>query len=245
LPQHGFPYALATAAVPLDTSRPDIAARLLKIDPRVVAVQGAVGVDDAAPAVVVFSGISRAKSDRPTLWLSRGAFSIAEQPPDGATGLFSGVSAADAATSTAAIGIADDDGMLVYAETDAPESGATLEKLLGELGCSSKMFLAHSLAPALGGTTGLDGAPVALAETASVRLVRRDAPGAKSIFEDTPVVPPEVWQPLQMRRIRYFKKPTPTPAPGASATPPSTPTLPSSAPPIPSPGRQTEKGLSE
>jgi hypothetical protein len=194
--------------------------------------------------VVVFSGISRSKDDRPTLWLSRGAFSIAEQAPDGATGLFSGVLAADTATSTAAIGITDDDGMLLYIEADAPESGAALGRLLGELGCSSKMFLAHSLAPALGGTTGLDGAPAPVTETASVRLVRRAAPGAKSIFEDTPVVSPEVWQPLQMRRIRYFKKPTPTSATGASATPPA-PTSPSSAPATNARGRSPEKGLSE
>ena len=42
---------------------------------------------------------------------------------------------------------------------------------------------------------------------------RRPAP--ISIFEETPVVSPEVWQPLQMRRVRYFKKPT-TAAPGAN-----------------------------
>jgi hypothetical protein len=193
---------------------------------------------------VVFSGISRAKNDRPTLWLSRGAFSIGEQPPEDATGLFSGVLAADAAASTAAIGITDDDGMLLYIETDTPESGVALGKLLTDLGCSSKMFVAHSLAPALGGTTGLDGAPAPLTETASVRLVRHAAPGAKSIFEDTPVVPPEVWQPLQMRRIRYFKKPTPTSATSASATP-SLPTSSSSASPANPHGRSTEKGLSE
>jgi hypothetical protein len=242
LPQHGFPFAVATTSVTLD-ARPDLVARLLKIDPRVVAVQGAAGVDDAAPAVVVFSGISRAKSDHPTLWLSRGAFSITEEAPDGAAGLFSGISAAEGATSNAAVGITDDDGMLLYAETDAPNAARALDQLLSKLGCSSKMFLARALAPALGGTTSLDGTPIALPDAASVRLVRRAGPGAKSIFEDTPVVPPEVWQPLQMRRIRYFKKPTPTPTPGASGAPATT--LPSPVPVQSSSGRQTEKGLSE
>jgi hypothetical protein len=245
LPQHGFPFAVATATTALDAARPEVVAKLLKIDPRVVAVQGAPGVDDAAPAVVVFSGIARAKNDRPTLWLSRGGFSIAVEPPDGGTGLFSGLGAAERATSNvgAAVGITDEDGMLVYAETEAPEAARALDQLLGNLGCSSKMLLVRALAPALGGTTGLDGAPVAPTDTASVRLVRRAAPGAKSIFEDTPVVPPEVWQPLQMRRIRYFKKPTPTSTPtgsGAPATlsPPSFPLQSSS-------GRQTEKESSE
>jgi hypothetical protein len=245
LPQHGFPFALATTNVALDPAHPEVVAKLLKIDPRVVAVQGAPGVDDGAPAVVVFSGIARAKNDRPTLWLSRGAFSIAEEPPDDGAGLFSGLSTAERTTSSAAaaVGIADDDGMLLYVETDAPDAARALDRLLGSLGCTSKMLLAHSLAPALGGTTRLDGMPVVPTDTASVRLVRRAGPGAKSIFEDTPIVPPEVWQPLQMRRIRYFKKPAPTAAPGASGAPATT--LPSSAPgPLPT-SRQTDKGMSE
>ncbi|HMI88976.1 MAG TPA: hypothetical protein VK550_33085 [Polyangiaceae bacterium] len=243
LPQHGFPYALATTKVALEAARPELVAKVLKIDPRVVAVQGASGVDDAAPAVVVFSGIARAKNDHPTLWLSHGAFSIAEEPPDGGTGLFSGLSAVERTTSSAAaaVGITDDDGMLLYIESDAPDAGGALDRLLGNLGCSSKMLLAHSLGPALGGTTSLDGTPVAPADTASVRLVRHAAPGAKSIFEDTPVVPPEVWQPLQMRRIRYFKKPAPTSAPSTSGSPAS----PLGAPGPASPVRQSEKGVAE
>src|SRR5260221_104294 len=67
-----------------------------------------------------------------------------------------------------------------------------------------------------GGTTSLAGAPVVAGDVATVRLVRREAPSAESIFTDTPVVPPEVWQPLQMRRVRYFRKPTP---PAASSAP--------------------------
>jgi hypothetical protein len=244
LPQHEFPFAVAIATVALDAARPELVARLLKIDPRVVAVLGAPGTDDAAPAVVVFSNISRAKQDHPTLWLSRGGFSIAEEAPEGAAALFSGLTASERTTAIAAVGIADDDGMLLYVETDVTDAARSLDQLLTKLGCSSKMFLSRALAPALGGTTGLDGAPVTLADTASVRLVRRAGPGAKSIFEDTPVVPPEVWQPLQMRRIRYFKKPTPTPAPGTSGAPATT-TSPFSAPVQSSTPRSPEKGLSE
>jgi hypothetical protein len=245
LPQHGFPFALATAKVALDTSRPNHVARLLKVDPRVVAPQGAAGVDDDAPAVVVFSGIARAKNNQPTLWLSRGAFSIAVEPPDGGVGLFSGLAPSDIAASnaTAAVGITDDDGMLIYAETDAPDAASDLYQLLARVGCSSRMLLARTLTPALGGTTSLEGAAVAPTDAASVRLVRRAAPGAKSIFEDTPIVPPEVWQPLQMRRIRYFKKPTPTSAASAGGT--SALTSPPQLNAPSSSARQREKGLSE
>ncbi len=211
LPQHGFPFAVATTALAPDAARPDVRAQLLKIDPRVVAAQGAPGVDAAAPTVLVFSGIGRAPG-HPTLWWTKGGFSIGNKPPEGAIGLFSGLTASEAAAqpnAAAAVGIADEDGMLVYAESAAPDSARVLDALLQRLGCSNRMMLAHSLAPALGGTTSLSGAPLELTDAANVRLVRREAPSAQSIFEDTPVVGPEVWQPLQMRRVRYFRKPQP------------------------------------
>jgi hypothetical protein len=44
-----------------------------------------------------------------------------------------------------------------------------------------------------------------------VKLARVEAPGAKRIFEDTPIVPFDVWYPLQQKRIRYFKKPADAP----------------------------------
>jgi hypothetical protein len=221
LPQHGFPYALATTAVVPEPARPETRTLLLKIDPRVVAAQNAPDVDPAAPTVAVFSGIARSKTGHPVLWISKGAFSIGEEAPEGATDLFSGLSPTEVAaapSANAAIGIEDEDGMLVYAETaNLPDSAAVLDRLLARLGCSVRMTVAHSLAPALGGTTSLDGAPVPPADVGTVKLVRREAPAARSIFEDTPITSPEIWQPLQMRRVRYFKKPATTPAGSASA----------------------------
>ena len=84
LPQHGFPFALATTSLRPDPQR-DLRVELLKIDPRVVAPQGGAGVDAAAPAVVVFSGIARTKSAHPTLWLAKGAFSIADRATRGSS----------------------------------------------------------------------------------------------------------------------------------------------------------------
>jgi hypothetical protein len=70
------------------------------------------------------------------------------------------------------------------------------------------MLLAQPLAIALGGDTDLAGAPTnAPSGPTAVRLVRADAPAARRIFEETPVVPFSVWYPLQQQRIRYFKKP--------------------------------------
>jgi hypothetical protein len=101
--------------------------------------------------------------------------------------------------------------VLVYAEVDAAgeRTAALLDRLLEGLGCTSRMSLPHSLAAAIGGTTGLDGARRREIEGAELRLVRGEGPAARTMFDDTPIVGPEVWQPLQMRRIRYFKKPKP------------------------------------
>jgi hypothetical protein len=49
----------------------------------------------------------------------------------------------------------------------------------------------------------------------AVRLSRVEAAGARRIFEDTKVVPFDVWYPLQQKRIRYFKKPPQEEAPNA------------------------------
>jgi hypothetical protein len=83
------------------------------------------------------------------------------------------------------------------------------------------MPLSRPLTPALGGTTTLSGAPVSQEDVGTVRLVRRDGPAAHSIFEDTPVTTPDVWQPLQMRRVRYFKKPVTSTPPAAAAAAPT------------------------
>jgi hypothetical protein len=80
-----------------------------------------------------------------------------------------------------------------------------LASLLEKIGCSSQVLLTQPLLPTFGQANGAG--PRFERE---VQLVRTDAPGAKRIFESTPVVHPDEWQPLQARRIRYFKKPTKT-----------------------------------
>jgi hypothetical protein len=129
-----------------------------------------------------------------------------------------------AAVAGAAIGVADEDGMLVWIElppgarpTEA--TAAAMDALLGRLGCSARMAVPGQAAAWLGGGEGslLDaaGEPASAARPAAsattVRLVRGAAPDAHPIFVDTPIVPIQVWQPLQAKRIRYFYKP-PAPA---------------------------------
>jgi hypothetical protein len=100
-------------------------------------------------------------------------------------------------------------GMLIYAEI-ATERGkgddqALLVELLARLRCSRVLLLDRPIGAAIGGVRDLGGHPVQLTRQ-SLRLVRGQGPGARRIFEDTPIVHPDVWYPLQSRRVRYFKK---------------------------------------
>ncbi len=225
LPQHGFPYALALTKVRPEAARPDLEVRLLKIDPRTVsaapAARAATAKPDGVGATVAVidvpdGGTREAAGGREvsSVWHSTAAFSIGDAPPvPDAVRLASGFTGGPAA---AALGVHDEDGMLVYAEIVAgpaaapptADDGRALDELLKRLGCSSRVMLPQRLAVALGGDTSLAGEAVrAPSGATAVRLARADAPGGKRFFEDTPVVPFSTWYPLQQQRIRYFKKP--------------------------------------
>ncbi len=230
LPQHGFPYALALAELRPTAAVPTEKVRVLKIDPRTItATSGSKG--PGKTVAVLDAGEAHSSASVLSLWHSAGAFSIAVAPPvTDAVRLASGPAAA--ASASAAVGVNDEDGMLIYAEiagappvaaapAPAPSGSAaaappatqgsaegakTLDALLKKLGCSTRILLAQPLALALGGDTDLSGAAVRPPSGAgAVRLVRASAPGAKRVFEDTPIVPFDTWYPLQQKRIRYFK----------------------------------------
>jgi hypothetical protein len=217
LPQHGFPYALATTEVRPDGARPEAKVRVLKLDPRLVAALPASKPAAADKTVAVLdAGEAPADAKALSLWHSTGAFSLAPAAPvPEAVRLASG--AAEAGPAVAALGVSDEDGMLVYAELStlpvapaapAAADGALLAAVLKKAGCSSHLFLRAPWALALGGDTSLAG--VAMHPPAgggAVRLSRAQAPGAGRFFESTPVVPFDKWYALQAKRIRYFKKP--------------------------------------
>lgn len=243
LPQHGFPYAIAVTEVRPDPARPDVRLRVLKVDPRTVSAapvasgQTPASGTSAVGATVVVLGEGSTPPGAPgsltSLWHSAGAFSIAAAAPvHGAVRLATGQAATSGAV--AAVGVNDEDGMLIYAELVAgaptpssaaptpahsaaeapagvlsdPRNTKQLQDFLSGLGCSSRLLLPHPLAVALGGDTDLSGAAVhPPSGPNAVRLARAEAPGAGRIFEATPVAPFNVWYPLQQKRIRYFKKP--------------------------------------
>ncbi|MDI1451221.1 hypothetical protein [Polyangium sp. 6x1] len=219
LPQHGFPYALATTELRIDAARPDRKARVVKIDPRTVMAGKTTGQSAGKTVAVLDAGAADAGAA--SLWASAGAFAIGAEPPvEGAIRLATG--SPNAAVAAAAVGVNDKDGMLLYVELVTPEGASAadakaLDTLLKNAGCSTRLLLGKPLALALGGDTDLAGAAVHPPQgPTAVRLTRADAPGGRRILEDTPIVPMSTWYPLQQKRIRYFKKPQKDPAEGGA-----------------------------
>jgi hypothetical protein len=204
LPQHGFPYALATTEVAIGGGA---RARVLKIDPRMVASDAG----GKGETVALINPAGEPAGEGTSLWLSPDAFALGKEPlVEGALRLASGGALAEA---TAALGVEDEAGMLVYAEvvSDGDKlrmvKAKALRELLKACGASQSLLLAEPWSIALGGDSALHGAGVRLpGHAAQVRLVRKRGPGAERIFRDTPVVAFDEWHPLQARRIRYFKK---------------------------------------
>lgn len=232
LPQHGFPYASATTWVRFDSAHPERKARVLRLDPRTVRPAGA----DAAsnPTIVTLYG-KRPRKSEPGLSHTKGFFALGETPTDAAQ-LVAGVPLKTVVPQQVAtvMGVQDEDGMLVWAElaADVPRDKSTvdaLDALLVRLGCSLRFAVPEGRA-LLGGAQDLGGEPAAApTEGLAARLVRAESPSARKVF-DTPIVSPNVWQPLQSQRVRYFKKPS-KPAPSSDGAPGTTP----SAAPAPEP----------
>ena len=249
LPQHGFPYALATTFVRSDPQHPDWNMRVLRVDPRTLVPAGVGGTNIDTPTILTFpgpppapdshaapgqhraahgassapaasSGAPRqphptATSTDASLWWSSGTFVVAAASPSSeAMALASGQALTKTMTALsparAAVGINDEDGMLDWVELppDAPldaASAATLVALLDKLGCSQKMLVTSGTRALLGGALDLAGEPATGATATLTRLVRGSPPGAHLMFEDTPLVPYTVWQPLQSQHVKVVQ----------------------------------------
>jgi hypothetical protein len=100
-----------------------------------------------------------------------------------------------------------------------------MDSLLDQMGCSQRVFFVGETQAFLGGTADTTGEAAKRPLPIVARLVRTQAPDAHATFVDTPIVPIQVWQPLQAKRVRYFLKPsltqganTATPSPAPSGT---------------------------
>jgi hypothetical protein len=203
LPQHGWPYAVATTNLRADAKDPEFRVGLIKLDPKLVRVARAGDVD---PKIVVeLRGQGEADPGQVTLYHADGSgFHIAYQPrAKGAERVASGfpADAPAAKDATAAMGI-DETGALIYARVTggqhASGDGERLASLLAELGCQTTLFMTRPVAALLG-----NAGEASLAPGLGVRLVRAEGPGARRLFPDTPIVKPTKWAPLQQKRVRY------------------------------------------
>jgi len=223
LPQHGFPYALATTQVRVPDAL-DVKLRVVRVDPRTVILAGSPGTDEKTPTIAVFTNPAHA-SAKSALFFSPandGAFSL----ESGATALVE-TRAFDAGDPPrAAVGIDDEEGMLTWIElpanvTPSAKTRAAMARVFDALGCRMRAAIATSNGSdsrvLLGGSLDAAGDPIAPPQSAVTRLVRVTRPAARTYF-DTPFVGPGVWQPLQMQRVRYFNRPKPQDA-GAEGGP--------------------------
>jgi hypothetical protein len=103
-----------------------------------------------------------------------------------------------------------------------PSTTAAMNDLLLRAGCSRRIFLSTNAQSFLGDAPAIDAGSHVHPPPITARLVRDQAPGAHVAFPETPIVPIQVWQPLQAKRVRYFLKPKPAPSssPAAASGPP-------------------------
>ena len=238
LPQHGFPYAIALADLRAGAARPDVRLHVVKLDPRTLRAAGSAGTDETTPTIAVFTEPPSIKGARALRLSPSGTFTTDADP-----GLaIAQVGPLDTSPpSHAAAGIEDEDGMLVWVEIDDhvtvdEATRAAMSTLLQRAGCSTRVAIVSPTRVLPGGTLDARGEAARVPSTGTVaRLVRGSTPGAKLVF-DTPVVSPNVWQPIQSQRVRYFNRPKPasdagadagasggTPGGGATGTPTGTP----------------------
>ncbi len=201
LPQHGFPYAIATTTLRPDAAQTSLRLRILRVDPRMLKV--------AKPgdpnAVLTIGGAS--KDAGPTLWLARGEFAISEKQPPGGESVLRGAPTSSTTPARAVAGLDDEEGMLTWVELPPGqlESAAHTDamiKLLDRMGCKEKLVIPIETRALLGSALDLAGEATAAPKHVHATLARGQTPGAHLMFEDTALVPYNTWHPLQAAKTR-------------------------------------------
>lgn len=192
LPQHGWPYALATNELRADEQT---TVRVLALDPARVEP----GEDGSQTVLTVPTLNAPAQA----VWLFEHRFVFGKAPAPTAVPLLPlGARAARAEQAFAL----DAHERLLLAECHGGCATEALEKVLRAAGAAEPFGYLEKAAPvAIGGVRLLNGdAPRA---GKALRLVRSAAAPGRRFFEKTPVVGIKQWYPLQSKRIRYFRKP--------------------------------------
>ena len=199
LPQRGFPYAMAETSLPASHSR------ALRIDPRALSVGG-----PRSGELIAFPRLPAPVDGELGIWYHGDKFVVARVAPAvGDVLVAAGVTREHASAAVARrVMCVDRAGMLTVAELPRnsadSDSVARIDGMLSGAGCDLRLFVK-------GKAILVGGAPWGDARDAMardyVRFGRGTTPSAKPFFQETPVVSPAIWQPLQSQRIRYFRKP--------------------------------------
>lgn len=203
LSQHGWPPAIASTNLRASVERPGTRVGLIRLDPRALAARSA--VEPGAKVVLTFRAPVSGEGFDGALWLGpmKGFVIGRDKPESDAVRISDGfVASADARETQAAAGI-DAGGMLVYARVtegaDATRDANLLRDVLARAGCKNMLFFPRPLGVELGSDKPADAGASATSD--GTMLVRRESPGARRIFPDTPIVGPKTWALLQAQRV--------------------------------------------
>jgi hypothetical protein len=204
LPQHGWPYAIATTWLSPSAERSESKINVVKLDAKLLKPSTAIRPEDQT--VVAFRLPQGSVDGGSTLWWTESGFVIADKPPElTAQRITDGYLPTKPSTRAAAAVGVDDDGMLLYAEVataaQPDRDGVILEAALRRAGAALVLLCERPLGAAIGGQRDLAGHPVSRTRNA-VYFVRKPGPGAGRMFTDTPIVPPHDWFKAQSKPVK-------------------------------------------
>jgi len=207
LPHAGWPYAFARARI---TVKGDTSAWLVRIDPN-RAVPGPLknAHHQRALAYLTSTAIVGQEPDDHRLVAVRQRigwkFEIGSSELNGEV-LLRGRLLSDSSVASSAFGI-DDDGFLVYAESES-NTGRTLLQILQQAGVRKALVLPEQSRFAFivdDVPISVDGAHVIHTDPPTgMRFFAEDRPSAEIMFADTVPMPYSKWGKLQDTRVRYF-----------------------------------------
>ena len=162
LPQHGFPYAVATTKLRVP-GRSDVHLSIARLDPHAIVPAGSPGTDEKTPTVVVMT-TPPIRPARGLYWTS-GTFSVETAPPAGAMALADASTFNEGPPPGAAFGIDDEERMLVWIDLPkgaAPDEStrAAMKAVFDALGCGIRAAVRGDTHPLLGGSLDAAGDPV-------------------------------------------------------------------------------------
>lgn len=195
--QQGFPPAIATARIRPDDARPELELSVTILDGKWL-----VPCVSNCPDTPAIARMERTRGGSGLgVYYHQRQYVIADSPPSAAAvPIAFGKDESTAGKSAAALGIAHGD-WLLYAEVtrgaDRQRDATHLKQVLSELGANKLLFLDQSLEVTVGDK--------AHARRGGLTWQRDTSPMATRVFQDTAVVKPAIWQPLQNKRVRYLR----------------------------------------